>query len=153
MADWDPEAFTRALIADLREHAGRVSSGPMAGQTLLILTTTGARTGQPRVSVVTYTRDGDAYVVAGSKGGAPTDPYWFSNLRANPLVTIEAEGRTFEARATIAEGVDRDRLWERHVAAYPAFGEYLSKTDRVIPMARLTPSTDSPPIAAGPTGA
>jgi deazaflavin-dependent oxidoreductase (nitroreductase family) len=139
MTDWDPEAFTKALIADLREHAGQVTSGPMAGQTLLILTTTGTKTGQPRVAVVTATRDGDAYVVAGSKGGAPTDPSWFSNLRVNPIVTIEVGGQTLQARATLAEGADRDRLWARHVAAYPAFGEYPAKTDRVIPMARLTP--------------
>lgn len=82
MTDWDPAAFTKALIADLCEHGGRVTSGPMADRPLLILTTTGAKTGQPRVTLVTYTRDGDAYVVAGSKSGAPTDPFWFGNLVA-----------------------------------------------------------------------
>jgi deazaflavin-dependent oxidoreductase (nitroreductase family) len=139
MADWDPEALTKAHIADMREHAGQVTRGPMAGQTLLILTTIGAKTGQPRVAVVTASRDGDAYVVAGSKGGAATDPSWFSNLRANPRVTIEVDGQTLAAEATIAEGADRDQLWARHVAVYPAFGEYPAKTERVIPMARLTP--------------
>jgi deazaflavin-dependent oxidoreductase (nitroreductase family) len=138
MTDWDPEAFTRMLIEDMRAHGGKVTSGPMAGKNLMILTTTGAKTGEPRTAIVTYSRDGGAYVVAGSKGGAPTDPQWFDNLRARPDVTVEAEGKVFKARGEVAEGADRDRLWERHVARWPEFGEYPKKTDRVIPMARLT---------------
>ncbi len=139
MADWDPEAFTRALMEDLRTHGGQVTSGPMAGQPLLILTTTGAKSGKPRLVVVTFTRDGDAYIVAGSKGGAPADPHWFNNLRSNPVVKVEAQGKSFDARAKVAEGVDRDRLWARHVEALPAFAEYPEKAGRVIPMIRLTP--------------
>ena len=136
---WDPEAFTRDLIADMRAHNGRVTTGPMAGKDLMILTTLGRKTSQPRTAIVTWTRDGDAYVVAGSKGGAPENPEWFENIRVNPEVTIEAEGKTFKARASVAEGADRDKLWERHVARWPEFGEYPKKTNRVIPMARLTP--------------
>ena len=135
---WDPESFTRSLIEDMRAHNGQVTSGPMAGKDLMILTTKGAKSGKPRVAIVTWTRDGDAYVVAGSKGGAPTDPQWFENIRVNPEVTIEAEGRTSKARATVAKGPDRDKLWERHIARWPEFGEYPKKTDRVIPIARLT---------------
>lgn len=135
--NWDPEAFERALIEDMRTHGGKATSGPMAGKDLMILTTKGAKSGKPRTAIVTYSRDGDAYVVAGSKGGAPTDPQWFENIRANPDVTAEAEGRTFDARADVAQGADRDRLWQEHVARWPEFGEYLKKTDRVIPMARL----------------
>ena len=137
MTDWDPEAFTRALIADVREN-GRPTSGPMAGRPLMVLTTTGAKTGEPRTVVVTFTRDGDAYVVAGSKSGAPTDPYWFRNLRSNPVVRVEADRQAFEARATEVEGADREQLWERHVAERPEFAEYPEKAGRVIPMARLT---------------
>ena len=137
MTDWDPEAFTRALIADVREN-GRPTSGPMAGRPLMVLTTTGAKTGEPRTVVVTFTRDGDAYVVAGSKSGAPTDPYWFRNLRSNPLVKVEADRQAFEARATEVEGADREQLWERHVAERPEFADYPEKAGRVIPMARLT---------------
>jgi deazaflavin-dependent oxidoreductase (nitroreductase family) len=136
---WDPEAFTRGLIEDMRAHGGKVTSGPMAGQPLLVLTTTGAKTGDPRIAVLTWTRDGDAYVVAGSKAGAPTNPLWLYNLRATPDVTVEAEGRTFKARAKEATGADRDRLWTRHVEALPHFGEYPEKSGRVIPMVRLTP--------------
>jgi deazaflavin-dependent oxidoreductase (nitroreductase family) len=140
VADWDPAAFTKALIADMREHGGKVTQGPMAGRTLLVLTTTGAKTGLSRTAIVTYTRDGDAYVVAASKSGMPDHPAWFANLVATPAVTIEAEGRTTAAKATVAEGADRDQLWDRHVETYPAFGEYPEKTGgRLIPMIRLTP--------------
>jgi deazaflavin-dependent oxidoreductase (nitroreductase family) len=136
--NWDPEAFQRALIEDMRANRGKVTSGPMAGKDLMILTTTGAKSGKPRTAIVTYSRDGDAYVIAGSMGGAPTDPHWFGNIRVNPDVTAEAEGAVFKARTAVAQGADRDRLWERHVARWPEFGEYPKKTDRVIPMARLT---------------
>ena len=136
---WDYEAFTKALKADIREH-GKVTSGPMAGRPLMVLTTTGAKTGQARESVVTFTRDGDAYVVCGSNSGTPEDPFWFGNLVANPTVTVEAEGRKVEARADIAQGADRDRLWEHHVAERPEFADYPAKSGgRVMPMARLTP--------------
>jgi deazaflavin-dependent oxidoreductase (nitroreductase family) len=140
MPDWDPEAFTRAMIEDMRANGGKVTKGPMAGEPLMVLTTTGAKTGQARTAVVKFTRDGDAYCVAGSKSGAPTDPAWYTNLRKHPDVKVEADGRTFDARATVAEGADRDRLWNRHVEALPGFGEYPAKTGgRVIPMIRLTP--------------
>jgi deazaflavin-dependent oxidoreductase (nitroreductase family) len=142
MADWDPAAFTKGLIADIREHGGTVASGPMAGRKLLVLTTTGAKTGQPREAVLTYSRDGDAYVVAGSKQGMPTNPAWFANLVANPTVTIETEGKKVEATAAAAEGADRDALWDRHVEEYPGFADYIGKTGgRVIPMIRLTPNS------------
>jgi deazaflavin-dependent oxidoreductase (nitroreductase family) len=132
-ADW-----TRNLIADIRAN-GRPTSGYFEGQAVMVLTTTGSKTGEPREAVVTFTRDGDDYVVVGSKSGAPQDPAWFTNLVANPVATVEADGRTFQARASIAEGPDRDALWERHLAEHPQFGEYPSKTDRIIPIARLTP--------------
>jgi deazaflavin-dependent oxidoreductase (nitroreductase family) len=136
----DYAAFTENLKADLRANNGRTTGGPMAGRPLMILTTTGAKSGEPREAICTYSRDGNAYVVVGSKSGAPEDPHWFTNLRANPKVKVEADGKTFEAIATIAEGADRDALWERHVAERPEFAEYPSKTDRIIPMARLTPT-------------
>jgi deazaflavin-dependent oxidoreductase (nitroreductase family) len=133
----DYEAFTRMLIDDLRSHGGQVTSGPLAGKPLMILTTTGVKTGLERTAIITYTRDGDRYSIAGSKSGAPTHPAWFHNLQANPEVTVEAGGETFKARAEVTHGPERDRLWERHVAALPEFGEYPTKTDRVIPMILL----------------
>lgn len=130
--------FTKMIKEDLRAHGGNVTLGPMAGRPLMILTTTGAKSGEAREAVVTFSRDGDAYVVVGSKGGAPNDPAWFTNLVANPVVTVEADGQTFQARAVVATGADRDALWERHVAERPEFADYPSKTTRIIPMARLT---------------
>ena len=140
----DYEAFTRMLMADIRAH-GRATSGPMQGRPLMILTTRGARTGEDRSAVVTYSRDGDAYVIAGSKSGAPTDPAWVHNLKANPEVTVEADGETFRARATVTGSDERQRLWDQHVAEHPAFGEYPKITDRVIPMVVLE-RIDSPAL-------
>jgi deazaflavin-dependent oxidoreductase (nitroreductase family) len=132
-ADW-----TKNLIADIRAN-GRPTSGYFEGRPVMVLTTTGAKSGEPRTAVVSFSRDGAAYVVVGSKSGEPEDPAWFTNLVANPVVTVEADGKTFQASATVAEGADRDALWDRHVAEHPQFAEYPSKTDRIIPIARLNP--------------
>ncbi len=129
--------FTNALIADFRANGGKVSSGPFLGRNLLLLTTTGARTGQPRLSPLVYTRDGDRIVIVASKGGAPTHPAWYHNLLANPVATVELGGETFQARASVAEGPERDRLYAAHVVDHPAFAEYQAKTTRVIPVILL----------------
>ncbi len=129
----DYAAFQRALIADIREHGGP-TSGPMAGRPLMVLTTTGARSGEPRSAVVTYTRDGDRYVVAASKGGAPTNPAWYHNLRGTPEATVETGGEAFRVRATEVRGTERDRLWEQHATERPEFRDYPTKTTRVIPV-------------------
>ena len=134
-ANWEDQ-----LIADMRANGGAVTSGPLAGNPLLIMTSTGAKSGEPRRAIVTYTRDGGDYVIAASAGGAPTDPAWLANVAAHPDVTVEAAGRTFEARASVADGADRDRLWDQHVAALPHFAAYPEQSGRVIPMVRLTPS-------------
>ena len=135
----DIDAWTRSLIEDMRANDGRVTQGPMAGRPLMVLTTTGARSGKPRTAIVTYTRDGDRYVIAGSKSGAPTHPAWFHNLAANPVVTAEAGGKTFKARASVTEGAERDRLWNQHATERPEFRDYPNKTTRVIPMIVLDP--------------
>jgi deazaflavin-dependent oxidoreductase (nitroreductase family) len=139
MTNWDPAAFENDLIADMRAHGGKVTIGPLAGNPLLVMTSKGAKSGKERRAILTFTRDGADYVVAGSKGGAPTDPAWLHNVEANPDVSIEAEGRTLEAKATVTEGTERDQLWDRHVEALPQFGEYPEKSGRVIPMVRLKP--------------
>src|SRR2546430_1759332 len=130
MADY--QDFTRQLMADIREH-GAPTSGPMAGRPLMILTTTGAKSGEPRGAIVTYTRDGDRYVIAASKGGAPTNPAWYHNLVANPVVKVEAGGETFPARATVTAGAERARLWDHHAAERPEFRDYPQQTRRRIP--------------------
>lgn len=123
-ADW-----TKNLVADIRVH-GRPTSGYFQGRPVMVLTATGSKSGEPREAVVSFSRDGDAYVVVGSKSGEPEDPAWFKNLVANPTVTVEADGRKLQTKATVAEGADRDALWDRHVAEHPQFAEYPSKERR-----------------------
>ena len=136
MPDWDPETFTRTLIEDMRAHGGVPTSGPFTGRKLLILTTKGAKSGEPRTAVLAYRNDGDGWSIAASKGGAPSHPAWLRNIEAHPDdVTIEVNNEVFPVRARIeTEGPERDRLWEAHVDEMPGFGEYPKKTDRVIPM-------------------
>jgi deazaflavin-dependent oxidoreductase (nitroreductase family) len=109
----------------------------MAGKPLMVLTTTGAKTGEPRTAIVTYHKDGDRWAIAASKGGDPKDPLWLHNLEAQPDVTIEVDNEHVPVHAVITSGAERDRLWNDHVAAFPEFGEYPKKTDRVIPMILL----------------
>ena len=132
----DYEAYTRNLKQDIRTN-GRPTEGPMAGRPLMILTTAGARTGEPREALVTYTRDGDRYVIAASKSGAPTNPHWYHNILANPLVTVETDGEKFQARATVASGDERTRLWDQHAEQRPEFRDYPTKTNRLIPVITL----------------
>ncbi len=143
MTDFDPAAFENALIDDMRAHGGKVTTGPMAGTTLLVLNSKGAKSGKPRRAILTFSRDGGDYVIAGSASGSPKDPAWLANLEADSRVTVEADGGTFEAVASVAEA-DRDRLWDQHVATHPNFAAYPAQTGRVIPMVRLTPVKDRP---------
>jgi deazaflavin-dependent oxidoreductase (nitroreductase family) len=144
MPDWDPADFENALIADMRAHDGAVTQGPLAGDPLLVLTMTGAKSGLPRRAILTYTRDSGDYIVAASKGGAPTDPVWLSNLRANPDVTVEAVNTTFQATARVVDDADdHDGLWAAHVARLPNFADYPTKAGRIIPVVRLTPQQSS----------
>ena len=134
-------AWEEALIADLRANGGTPSQGPLAGHPLLLMWTTGAKTGKKRRSILTYSEQNGDLVVAGTASGAPKDPAWVANVRANPDVTVEARNETFEATATIAGGAERDRLWDEHVAQRPWFAEYPAQVgERVIPMVRLSRS-------------
>src|SRR6476660_4707198 len=139
MPDRDPAAWEDQLISEMRANGGEVTFGPLAGHPLLVMTSTGAKSGEPRRAILTYSRDGDDLVVAGTASGAPTDPAWISNLRANPTVNVEAQNRRFAAQATVvAAGPERDRLWEQHVKTLPWFADYPKQAKRVIPMVRLT---------------
>jgi deazaflavin-dependent oxidoreductase (nitroreductase family) len=131
--------FEETLIRDWRAHGGRVTTGPLAGHPLLVLTSSGAKSGEERQAILTFSRDQGDYIVAGTAGGSPTTPAWVYNLREHPQVEIEAEDQTFEATARIVDGDERDRLWDQHVARLPHFAEYPVKARRVIPMIRLTP--------------
>lgn len=132
--------FEDELIADMRAHGGTATKGFVAGHPLLIMTNEGAKSGESRRAILTYSRDDGDYVVAGTAGGSPKDPAWVHNVRENPEVTIEVNLETMPATATlIEEGPERDRLWEQHVAALPWFADYPEQTGRLIPMVRLTP--------------
>lgn len=126
--------WTRTLIEDMRANGGRPSSGWAAGKPFMILTSKGAKTGEDRIAIMTYHKDGDRWVVAASKAGAPQHPHWFHNLKASPDVTIEVDNEVVPVRAVEATGAERDRLWNDHVAQLPEFAEYPKKTTRVIPM-------------------
>jgi len=135
----DGTSFEDQVINDMREHGGVISSGPMAGTRLLVLTTTGAKTGQSRRVLLFFSKDGADYVIAGTASGSTSDPAWLRNLQANPTPTVEVDGRQFEASATVAEGAERDRLWQQHLEAQPQLAAHAEQAGRPIPMVRLTP--------------
>jgi deazaflavin-dependent oxidoreductase (nitroreductase family) len=137
MADARPKSFNERVIDDFRAHKGQITSGPFAGRSLLLLTTKGAKTGDERTSPLAYSRDGDRLVVIASKGGAPTHPAWYHNLRTHPDVTVEVGPEKFSARALVAGEPERRRLYDQHAAKMPAFAEYEKKTTRKIPVVVL----------------
>jgi deazaflavin-dependent oxidoreductase (nitroreductase family) len=132
----DYNNFNQKIIEEFRANGGKVG-GPFEGGNILLLTTTGAKSGQPRISPLAYSTDGDNIVVVASKGGAPTNPDWFYNLVANPIVTVERGTEQFQARATVPEGEDRDRLFSQVSAQMPGFAEYQRNTTRKIPVVVL----------------
>ncbi len=132
----DQNDWNKAIIDEFRANAGKVG-GPFAGRTLLILHTVGAKSGKERTNPVAYVRDGDRLVIIASKGGAPTNPNWYYNLVANPLVTVEVGTEKFQVRATVAAEPERTRLYNRMIDVMPGFAEYQRKTKRVIPVITL----------------
>jgi deazaflavin-dependent oxidoreductase (nitroreductase family) len=128
-----PNERNKAIVEEFRANAGKVG-GLFAGKTLLLLHTTGAKTGREHVNPVAYVLDGDRYVIIASKGGAPTNPDWYHNLLANPLVSVELGTEQFTARASVATEPQRTRLYNKMIAMMPAFAEYQRRTTRVIPV-------------------
>jgi deazaflavin-dependent oxidoreductase (nitroreductase family) len=131
MSDWNTK-----IIEEFRTTGGKVG-GQFAGAPLLLLHSTGAKSGQDRVAPVMYLSEGDDLVVFASKAGAETNPDWFHNLKANPETRVEVGAETVAVRARIAEGEERDRLFDRQKAAYPGFADYEAGTDRIIPVVVL----------------
>ena len=124
--------FNRGVIAEFRANAGKLS-GPMAGRTVLLLTTLGVRSGQPRTTVVGYGRHGDDYVVIASNNGAASHPAWYLNLLANPTATLEVGPDKFQVLATTAAREERDEL----AAAVPYLERQQKLTSREIPLVIL----------------
>ena len=137
MADARPKSFNERVIEDFRSHDGQITSGPFTGRSLLLLTTKGAKTGDERTSPLAYSRDGDRLVVIASKGGAPTNPAWYHNLRTHSDVTVEIGTEKFSAHAQVVSEPERRRLYDQHAARMPAFAEYEKKTARKIPVVVL----------------
>ncbi|MEV5915939.1 nitroreductase/quinone reductase family protein [Streptomyces chartreusis] len=132
-----PNDFNQQVIEEFRANKGRVG-GYFEGARLLLLTTTGARTGRPHTTPVGYLPDSDDRVlIIASAAGAPRHPAWFHNLVANPRVTVESGAFTYEARAVVLEGEERDRIFARAVEADPGWAAYQEKTERVIPVIAL----------------
>lgn len=132
--------WNQQVIQEFRSNEGKVG-GPFKDMDLLLLHTTGAKSGQERVNPVAFLRDDGRYVVVASKGGAPTHPDWYHNLVANPDVKVEVGAREFKARARVAEEPQRSELFARMVAINPGFGEYERKAERTIPVVILTPDS------------
>ena len=128
--------FNQQIIEEFRANHGKLGGG-FSGAPMLLLHTTGAKSGKERVNPLAYQADGEHYVVFASKGGAPTNPDWFHNVRANPRVTVELGDETFPADARVAEGEEHDRLWSRQKEIMPGFADYETKTTRVIPVVVL----------------
>ena len=129
--DWN----TR-IIEEFRANDGRVG-GQFAGAPVLLLTTTGAKTGRRYTNPVMYLPDDDRVVVFASKGGAPTNPDWYHNLVAHPRVTVELGTEQYEADAAVITGEARNQLYARQAELYPGFAEYEAKTARTIPVIAL----------------
>ena len=132
----DMRSFNDRIIEEFRANDGKVG-GPFEGASMVLLTTTGAKSGQPRTMPLVYFADGDRIIIVASKAGAPTNPDWYYNLVANPDVTVEVGTEKFQARATVVAEPERTQLFERIVASNPGFGEYQKKTTRVIPVIAL----------------
>jgi deazaflavin-dependent oxidoreductase (nitroreductase family) len=133
----DMKDFNKQVIEEFRANGGKVG-GPFEGAPMMLLTTTGAKSGQPRVAPLVYTTDGDRIVIVASKGGAPTHPDWYHNIVANPEITVEVGGEKFPARAEIAPEPDRTRLFNAQADLMPNFYEYQKNTDRTIPVITIS---------------
>jgi deazaflavin-dependent oxidoreductase (nitroreductase family) len=132
--------FNQQIIDEFRANDG-VVGGPFEGAPMLLLHSTGAKSGAERVNPMVYQALGDRFAVFASKAGADTNPDWYHNLKANPQASIEIGADTVKVTAAEATGAERDEIWEAQKKAMPGFAEYEAKTSRVIPVMILTPAT------------
>ncbi len=132
-ANTTPNNWNQNIINEFRTNGGK-AGGQFAGLPLLLLTTTGAKTGRQLTNPLMYNTDGDRLLVFASKGGAPTNPDWYHNLVANPQVTVEVGTEKFNATAVVVTGEERDKFFQRHADQFPQFAEYERNTTRKIPV-------------------
>jgi deazaflavin-dependent oxidoreductase (nitroreductase family) len=128
--------FNRKVIEEFRSTGGTVG-GPFKGAPMILVTHKGAKSGKEYTTPLVYTRDSDRYVIIASMGGAPEDPQWFRNIVAHPDVTLEVGTEKFAAKARVAEGEERARLYRAQADLMPNFDEYAAKTTRQIPVVVL----------------
>ena len=129
--------FGEEHVRRYRETGGEVGHDWREGSTVLLLTTTGRKTGEARTIPLIYAQDGDRYVIVASKGGAPEDPGWYRNLVKTPDVELQVKDDVFAAHARTAAGDERERLWAKANEVWPHYEEYAQKTDREIPVVVL----------------
>ncbi len=139
---WTPPGWlipwiSRTHVVIYKLTRGKVG-GRAAGMPCLLLRTTGRRSGKAHTVCLSYLPDGDSMVIVASFGGADQHPAWYHNLRANPEVTVQDGGRVFTASAQTITGAERERVWEERVASAPRYSHYQERTDREIPLVRLT---------------
>jgi deazaflavin-dependent oxidoreductase (nitroreductase family) len=141
-----PKDAVARLVTGLHERVFRATKGRVAGKAfgmpVIMLTTTGRKSGKPRTTMLTSpVRDGDKVVIVASYGGDDRHPAWFLNLRENPDVEVTMEGHTRRMRARIASAEDKDELWPRCIKAYKGYAGYQQRTDRDIPLVILEPGS------------
>ncbi|MEV0679248.1 nitroreductase/quinone reductase family protein [Actinosynnema sp. NPDC050436] len=136
--------FNQQVVDEFRANRGKVG-GYFENARLILLTTTGARSGRPHTNPLGYLPDGDRILVIGSAGGSDKHPDWYHNLVADPVATVEDGVFTYQAKATVLTGEERDRLFARAVESDPGWGEYQAKTRRVIPVVALEQTVPGPP--------
>jgi deazaflavin-dependent oxidoreductase (nitroreductase family) len=129
----DMKQFNEGVIKDFRANGGKVG-GQMEKIPLLLVTMKGAKSGRTITLPLAYSKDGNRFVVIASFAGAPHNPSWYHNLVAHPDVTIELGGEKFQAKASVAQGAERDRLFKQQAGQLPIFNEYQQKTTRRIPV-------------------
>ncbi|GGW74359.1 nitroreductase family deazaflavin-dependent oxidoreductase [Streptomyces galilaeus] len=125
-------------VIDEFRSAGGVVGGDFEGVPLLLLTTTGARSGEPRTMPMTYLRDGDRLVVFAANGGRENHPGWYHNVLASPAARVEVGTQTYDVTATVLEGTERDRLWAEQLERTPYFAGFQERAGRLIPVVGLT---------------
>ncbi len=129
--------YGKEHVARYRETGGEVGHIWKEGSTILLLTTTGRKTGEPSTTPLIYAEDGDRYVIVASQGGAPEHPGWYRNLVKTPEVELQVMDEVFPARARTAEGEERERLWKKANEVWRHYDEYATRTERTIPVVVL----------------
>jgi deazaflavin-dependent oxidoreductase (nitroreductase family) len=129
--------FNTGVIEEFRANHGKVG-GPFEGNEIMLLTTIGAKSGKKRVNPLVYTKSEKGIVIIASKGGSPSNPDWYYNIKANPQVEVEVGDDKFKAKAEITDEETRQKLYAQHAKEYPQFLDYAKNTDRAIPVILLS---------------